>query len=88
MANKQKAWRLGAESINQQRQFDRKIPTARQQKQTGVKIKGSTWLLDGLLIRAGIIDPLPLVARPGLARYDYAKLETLWSKTKKWLGIK
>ena len=88
MINKQKAWRLGAESINQQRQFDRTIPSARQQKQAGVNLKGSTWLLDGLLIRAGIIDPLPPVGRRAVTSYDYAKQETFWSKAKKWLGIK
>ena len=35
-------------------------------------IKGSTWLLDGLLIRAGIIDPLPTLPRSFSQSYDYA----------------
>jgi hypothetical protein len=34
------------------------------------KIQGSTWLLEGLLIRAGIIDPLPKLAR--VLRETYA----------------
>lgn len=60
-----KAWRLEASEINARRKDGSKEPTARVQKvQRGQQraIKGSTWLLDGLLIRAGIINPLPDVS--------------------------
>ena len=59
-----KAWRNEAAcKINEQRKTTN-VPTARVQKTERMAISkvtknASTWLLDGLLIRAGIIDPLP-----------------------------
>lgn len=59
-----KAWRIEAAAINARRKDGSKEPTARVQKNMRKSIEtvksGSTWLLDGLLIRAGIIDPMPI----------------------------
>lgn len=59
-----KAWRIEAAAINARRKAGSKEPTARVQKNMRQSIEtvksGSTWLLDGLLIRAGIIDPMPI----------------------------
>lgn len=63
-----KQWRnLNAQFINQLRAQGANIPTARvlaRQRHSMKSAKGATtWLLDGLLIRAGIIDPLPPMLR-------------------------
>ena len=65
MANKQKAWRTQAAAINRRRAEGSKEATARVQKFDTVKIVGgvpsSLWI--GLMIRAGLYDPLPPVDR-------------------------
>jgi hypothetical protein len=61
-----KAWRLEASKINARRKAGSNEPSARVQKVLRGKqpvILGSTWLLDGLLIRVGIVDPLPNLER-------------------------
>ena len=49
-------------------------PTQRTQTQ------GSTWLLERLLIRAGIIDPLPELYRPYLHATAKASSRGWWTK--------
>ena len=67
-----KAWRKAAENINKlrnevishnlrsaKRDHIPVPPTARQQMRARVKVRGGTiWLIQGLLIRAGIINPV------------------------------
>lgn len=70
MANKQKAWRTQAAAINKRRAEGSKEATARVQKFNAVKIVGGmpSSLLIGLMIRAGLYDPLPAVEGSGYAQ--------------------
>ena len=94
-----KAWRnLAAQAVNKQRSWELllegkvKTPKARQQaraRRLAAKstVPGSTWLLDGLLIRAGIIDPLPAMPIehdkrvPGSYRVE-SKPVPLWQRVR------
>jgi hypothetical protein len=81
-----KAWRLEASKINARRKAGSNEPSARVQKALHSKqpvILGSTWLLDGLFIRVGIVDPLPnptrnLVHRP-LPRHSSISARKSWA---------
>lgn len=69
MANKQKAWRTQAAEINKQRAAGERVATARQQMRERVTIKAyPSWLFMGLMIRAGLYDPLPTVPSTLAAR--------------------
>jgi hypothetical protein len=92
-----KAWRnLAAQKVNTQRYWELllegkvKTPKARQQaraRHLAAKsgLPGSTWLLDGLLIRAGIIDPLPAPPIDGRVPGSYrveSKPVPLWQRVR------
>lgn len=69
MTNKQKAWRTQAAAVNKRRADGSKEATSRVQKSNITKIAASpSWLMQGLMIRAGLYDPLPM-----LAGVDYAR---------------
>ena len=60
MANKQKAWRTNAAKINARRAAGSREATARVQKDTFVKVLGTpSFLFMGLMMRAGLYDPMP-----------------------------
>lgn len=92
-----KAWRLDAVNVNARRLAGSKEPTARVQKarrmvSAKLSTNASTWLLDGLLngllIRAGIIDPMPLKEQ---LRPATAQSASWWKKfkaqAKRWLSL-
>lgn len=98
-----KAWRLEAQKINKQRERELATvgrvttPTARVQKNYRIYMEkmhritfGSNWLLDGLMIRAGLLDPLPTVPRSVLKPPAAAPAEGVIKRTllaaKRWLS--
>ena len=92
MANKQKAWRKEAAAINKRRAEGSKEATARQQAHTKVTIKAfPSWLFMGLMIRAGLYDPLPPVkptdrkipTTPYLRPADKSWFGKAWSSVKR-----
>ena len=92
-----KAWRnLAAQKVNIQRSWELflegkvKTPKARQQARARhlaakSNLPGSTWLLDGLLIHAGIVDPLPAPPIDGRVPGSYrveSKPVPLWQRVR------
>lgn len=86
MANKQKAWRTQAAAINKRRAEGSKEATARVQKFNTVKIVGgmpsSLWI--GLMIRAGLYDPLPTFGGSGYAGENVQNIRR--AKSKGWFS--
>jgi hypothetical protein len=89
-----KAWRKEAEKINARRLAGSKEPRARVQKelaQAKPKLyKGSTWLLDGLLIHGGYITPATALPTDKVVPQTYGmaqKIAKAWRNAKRWLGV-
>lgn len=86
-----KAWRLDAAKVNARRKAGSREPVARVQKLEGkAKIMGSTWLLDGLLLRGGYVtaaDALPQEAFVPVTDAYAKRAAKLWRKLKRWTGM-
>ena len=91
MANKQKAWRTNAAKINARRAAGSREATARVQKDTFVNVLGTpSFLFMGLMMRAGLYDPLPPSKLPVLKLeagvHDKSWLANAWAKAKRWFS--
>jgi hypothetical protein len=85
MANKQKAWRTNAAKINARRAAGGREPTARVQKAGAFKILGSpSFLFMGLMMRAGLYDPMPLETTTGRRPSANPNLGATYGKDKPW----
>jgi hypothetical protein len=84
MANKQKAWRTNAAKINTRRAGTREA-TARVQKAGAFKILGSpSFLLMGLMMRAGLYDPMPVETTTGRWPSSNPNFAAPYGKDKPW----